>query len=516
MKVFIADDEAIIREGLKCIINWEELDFQICGEASNGEDTLKGILDLNPDLVLLDIRMPRLQGTEIVKIAREQNYKGKFIILSGYSDFKYAQTAIRYGVDFYLTKPIDEEELFHAVKTVQEALYNENLKQNSMEHYRKKAKYTILRDIMLNTGEIQSLNVSDINLSANIYQVLIYENYNQESYNLTYNFADLLKVTNQGNSSFEHIEIHQKDVILLKGTFALERFNNCLHHYENTPQKGSPLDSLFITYGRTVTSIQDIHYSYENALQLLNRRFFCEQNQHAIGYEDLPTAEDMTYTITSEKTSVYCENLTNYLQSYNRKMIAETLFQLEKNLYHAAMEVSDIKLFLTDIYLQIKQNITHLYNTANIPFATNAWIIDFIESKYYLFEIILFFTEQFEMIMNAIGNSSSESVLDDILHYINHNFRDNIKLETIAPLFGYNSSYLGKIFNKKVGESFNSYIDHTRIDYSKKLLLEQDLKVYEIAEQIGYKNVDYFHKKFKKYVGESPAEFRKKNGKSTT
>ena len=116
------------------------------------------------------------------------------------------------------------------------------------------------------------------------------------------------------------------------------------------------------------------------------------------------------------------------------------------------------------------------------------------------------------MIMSAIGNSSRDSVLDDIIYYIDHNFQTNIKLETIAPLFGYNSAYLGKIFNKTVGESFNSYVDHVRINYSKELLLQNKLKVYEIAEQVGYKNVDYFHKKFKKYVGESPAEYRKKNG----
>lgn len=86
---------------------------------------------------------------------------------------------------------------------------------------------------------------------------------------------------------------------------------------------------------------------------------------------------------------------------------------------------------------------------------------------------------------------------------------DNLKLETLAPLFGYNSAYLGKIFTKKVGKSFNSYLDRVRIEQSKILLEDETSKVYEIAERIGYKNVDYFHKKFKKYVGESPAEYRK-------
>ncbi len=511
MNVFIADDEAMIREGLKYIVDWDELGFTICGEASNGEDTLTSILELNPDLVLLDIRMPKLQGTEIVKLAREHNYKGHFIILSGFSDFKYAQTAIRYGVDFYLTKPIDEDELTNAVKTVKDSLQKELMQTSTMKQYREKAKYTILRDIVLNTNDLKGINLGEINLFAPVYQVVIYENYNQDTFNILYSFADLLKVTNQGNNSFEHIKIHQKDVIILKGTFALERFRDFLRHYEESPQKGSPLDSLFLTYGRLVYKIEDIHYSYDDALNLLHRRFFCEQNQHAIGYEQLPNFEDFSYEIGTKETNQYCELFCDYIQSYNRKMIADTLFALEKNLYCTKTDLSGIKLFLTDIYLQIKQTINHIYSTTDIPFPTNSSVIDFIESKYYLYEIILFFSEQFEMIMNAIGNSSSDSVLDDIVHYINHNFRDNIKLETIAPLFGYNSSYLGKIFNKKMGESFNSYIDHVRINHSKDLLLQKSLKVYEIAEHVGYKNVDYFHKKFKKYVGESPAEFRKKN-----
>ncbi len=129
--------------------------------------------------------------------------------------------------------------------------------------------------------------------------------------------------------------------------------------------------------------------------------------------------------------------------------------------------------------------------------------------KYYLYEIVQILMEQFEICMNSLGSPSSEGIMDNILHYINHNYTDNLKLETIAPLFGYNSAYLGKIFTKQVGESFNSYLDRVRIQHSKELLEKDQLKVYEIAERVGYKNVDYFHKKFKKYVGESPAEYRK-------
>lgn len=511
MKVFIADDESIILEGLKHIIDWPELGFSICGEANNGEDALNNILELNPDLVLLDIRMPKLQGTEIVQLAREHGFKGHFVILSGFSDFKYAQTAIRYGVEFYLTKPIDDEELYRAVNTVKENILKEHMHADTMNQFREKAKYTILRDVLLNTGDVSNINLGEINLSAAVYQVVIYENYNQDTFNLIYDFADLLKVTNQGNNSFEHIKIHEKDIILLKGAFSLSHFRDFLRHYDKSPQKSSPLDSLFIAYGREVGRVEDIHRSYEDALCLMNRRFFCEQNQHAIGYEQLPGFDDRVYEINARETNEYCKLLCSYIQSYNRRKIADTLFALEKNLYYAKTDISNIKLFLTDIYLQIKENINHIYSTVDIPFPTNSWVINLIDGKYYLYEIIFFFSVQFEMIINAIGNFSRESVLDDIVYYINHNYRDNIKLETIAPLFGYNSSYLGKIFNKKVGESFNSYIDHVRINHSKELLLQKNLKVYEISELVGYKNVDYFHKKFKKYLGESPAEFRKRN-----
>ncbi|MGB4657735.1 MAG: helix-turn-helix domain-containing protein [Mobilitalea sp.] len=214
--------------------------------------------------------------------------------------------------------------------------------------------------------------------------------------------------------------------------------------------------------------------------------------------------------ITPQETTKYSEILCSFLQSHNHNALSEAMCLLENKLCQTKTDISSIKLFLTDIYLQMKQTIYHIYSSTEIPFPTNSWIIDYIESRYYLYEIMLFFSEQFDMIMNAIGSSQNDSVWDDIIQYINHNYKDNIKLESIAPLFGYNSSYLGKIFNQRMGENFNSYVDHVRINHSKKLLLQRDLKIYEIAEKVGYNNVDYFHKKFKKYLGESPAEFRKK------
>ncbi len=516
-KVLIVDDELLIRDGLKCILDWNEIGFEICGEAANGEDALSMIMKHNPHLVLMDIRMPKMPGIEVVKACREQGFKGKFIIISGYSDFKYAQEAIRYGVDSYLTKPIDEDELSSAVTSIKATMDLQSQTSSNINRYKKKAKDVILHELILGTEDAEYIlsekDMEDLELESDIYQIVIYENFSQLPGTTTYSFADLLKVTNRGDHTFNHFEENQKDVILLKGSYALNRLKDFLEHYNNStpPQKGSPMDTLFLAYGRPVTNLSEVHQSYNEAYSLIQRRFFCIQGQHTLGYDELP---DLTPTnvLQGDILQEYSDYLVGYLQTFNRKNVVETLSNLENYLYNVKNNIDEVKLFLTDLYLRIKEKINLVYNTTSIPFPTNSSVIDFIDKKYYMYEIIQFLSEQFEMIMNATGNPSRNNILDDIIYYIEHNYQNNIKLETIAPLFGYNSAYLGKIFNKTVGESFNSYVDHIRIEHSKGLLLSNSYKVYEIAEKVGYRNVDYFHKKFRKYVGESPVEFRKKNG----
>lgn len=244
MNVFIADDEQIVLEGLQQIIDWEANGFSICGTAANGQDTLDKILVLNPDLVLLDIRMPKMSGIEVVKAAVESGFAGKFIILSGLSDFKLAQTAMRYGVDFYLTKPIDEEELEHSVCVVRDLILEESKNSRSYTQYRDKARDHILREILLNTCDYHTLNLQELHLDSDIYQIITYTNYNQNVLHPAWNFSDLIRVTNQDNNTYDILEIEQRKVILLKGHFAVERFRNLQSHYRAKPQR-APLSTPY-------------------------------------------------------------------------------------------------------------------------------------------------------------------------------------------------------------------------------------------------------------------------------
>ncbi len=507
--VFFADDEQAIRDGLKVIINWEALGFHIVGDAANGEDALQQILALRPSLCILDIRMPKMHGLEVIKILRAQGYNGRIIILSGYSDFKYAKQAIRYNVTDYLTKPIDEEELQRIVTQLYAEIAKENTNTKVLSHYRAKARREILEDLMMGTADISLLDLSELGLVSDVYQVVIYEEF-RGGESMPYQLADMLNMGTSGNSSLDHFVTGGKNVLLLKGDFALSRFNHFVSHYKTTPpQKNSPMDTFFFAYGSPVNTLSSLPLSYNQAKKLLSRRFFCERGQHTLGYTDLPAFDSSIETLNPARMDYFCDIITDYIQAYNRKMITASLEEVTAYLSEVSDEVTSIYLFLTDLFLRIKENIRHNYATMEIPVPGNTEIIEIIKSKCYLYEIIEYLDEQFELIMNSIGNSNRDSILDDILYYIAHNYWNNLKLESIAPLFGYNAAYLGKIFSKTVGENFNNYVDHIRINAAKALIVENRLKIYEIAEKVGYRNVDYFHKKFKKYVHVSPAEYRK-------
>ncbi len=511
LHILIADDEQKIRQGLRNIIDWSALGYEIVGEAADGEQAVSFLLEHKPDVVLLDISMPRLSGLQVIERARQQGYEGKVIILSGYSDFKYAQEAIRLGVEYYLTKPIDEQELEQLLCKLSREIAEEEKRRAAASNYYKRARESILRDLCRNPAHIAFLDMVDMGVTAVDYQVVLYEKYVSQQEGMGFSFQRFLRVGNPENHNFEEFSMGHVQAVLLKGKAALERFAQLMDQYREQAANSLPtdLDSVFLTYGRRVNSLGEIHLSYEDAELLHARKFFSEQKQHVVGFEELPREDVFPSPLDACLLEQYASLFLRYLQSFNRNMLAEKLHQLERELSNLHYQQKEVLYFLTDLYLQVKSQVMRLYSDVTIPFPSNSWVMDYIQSRRYLYEIIQFFSEQFELIMSSIGNYSKDSVLEDILRYIEHNYMGPLKLENIAPLFGYNCSYLGKLFKQKTQKNFNTYLDELRIAHSKELLAQGDLKIYEVAEKVGYSNVDYFSTKFKRYEGITPAEYRR-------
>lgn len=508
--VLIADDEPIIRRGIKKLVNWEALGFQIIGEAGDGLSTLEFILKNSPQLVLLDIKMPEIDGLEVMRRAREAGFTGKVIILSGYSDFTYAQEALRYNVKSYLTKPVESKLLEKELLLLTKQMEEERSDMLTADLYKKKATDTILKEILSGSCDFSQMNLSDLHLESNCYQAVIYEKYHRSTSEIPYSFSELLRVANKSQNVFYTVMMDDYEVILLKNEFATSKFRDLLLHYQRDmqPQEGSPLDSLFITYGRVVQKPADIQHSYAEAKRLMQRRFFCRRGQHTLGYEALESITPNTFPLNESILAHYAGLFANFLQAGNTGTLSGTMKELVEKLTSSSETTDSVKLFMTDLMLRVKEQLTKALPN-ELPLPSNSQIINTIREKCYLYEITDYFFEQFQALTKSNCFNTSGSTIDNIVYFIQNNYRDNIRLESIATAFGYNTSYLGQIFSAKMGCSFNTYLDKVRIEKACELLENPTLKVYDIAEMVGYKSVDYFYLKFRKHMQLSPLEYRR-------
>ena len=526
--VLIADDEENIREGIKLIIDWEELGFTVVGDASNGEEALSAITKLQPSLVVMDMQMPKVHGMDVIKKARETGYNGYFIILSGFSDFSYARDAIRNKVTNYITKPVDEDELYDTVKRIKEEIdksTREGLKSGKMQN---KAKGVVVRELLLGTyfdnkenevSEEQREELSELLLMHNAYQVVIYETYHNkinaalDKAEKNYSFTDMLG-TFLEKGSYEVTTAEGFDCILLKGKAQIARFEDFISHYEKQPiESDSPLDMLFVAMGKIVYSPDGINDSFEAAKALAKRRFFCEEGAHFTHeYSDMNFSEGCKKTDVREVLNNYLDVIFDSVINGNKSKMINVLEEISDYIKGQDIDSSDVCLYITELLLQIKDRLTKQYPKLADLFDSHAGIIEFIESRFYLYEIMQYVGEILSNVMDRLHDHvGSENIIDDIISYTERNYTQPLTLEELATQFGYNSGYLGRLFTRTTGTGYNYYLNECRIKKAKEFLAGGRYKVYEVAQMVGYNDVDYFGKKFRKHAGMTPAEFRKQS-----
>jgi two-component system response regulator YesN len=511
LKVLIVDDEPFVREGLKMIIPWEEHGFTVCGEGIDGKDGLEKIIELKPDLVLMDIKMPGMYGIAVVKAAREAGHLGKYIMLTGYSDFEYARTSITLGVSDYILKPIDEDELIAAIIKVKETIEKESDVKKHVENSERILKQEVLKNLI--TGE-EELDFSDelmmdfnIGMNFNSFQVAIiqYSQTRNEASNkeLFEGVLELLKTEDNWEITFNE----NKVLLLLKGM----KTAKSLQILEKLHKRltGMVKTNVIITLGRLVNNKEEIAHSYKDAKALIGTLFFFSGTK-ILSWEHMKDEVGADSTEESQgELSKYVEEIYTYLEVNDCDRITEVFKNFEVYLKRSKFSPEKVKGLYIDIFVELKEKVLASYSQSANVFPSNEEVIEKIYEKENFHELMSYIEEIVSNISNNISNTSSDSVVKRILNYMNKNYNKPLKLETLAELFSYNSAYLGKIFKNYTGESFNSYLDRIRIENAKELLAENDLKIYQVSEMVGFKNKDYFFSKFKRYVGVSPKEYKK-------
>jgi two-component system response regulator YesN len=297
----------------------------------------------------------------------------------------------------------------------------------------------------------------------------------------------------------EKVLIDDRLVIISKGCTYESLKNKLIKNNDRLKQRFG--EGFFIAIGHNVTNWEDICYSYECA-KLLSSYEFLYKDYEAV-------CIDIFLNDKEEQDIDYLNRICGFIEIGDIEEISEIVEALKEYYRSKLMRESEIKVQITHNMVMLNNILEQRYSDKKGDFPDFKKVAEEIKNADSLSGLMDMMNRYCSGISECIGTSSAENVVKRMVAYMEKHYDQDLKLEGIAKIFNYNSAYLGKIFKKEMKESFNNVLDFIRIENAKRLLLQSDLKVYQISEMVGYSNIDYFYLKFKKHVGFSPKEFKK-------
>lgn len=504
IKVLLVDDEPNVRHGVKMMIPWDELGLTVIDEGEDGDDGLQKIMSLDPDIVIADVKMPGMTGIEMIEAAVKNGFSGKCLILSGYSDFSYAQSAMSLGVKKFILKPVDEDELIDALKLLTKEISGERLDRVTMRKGSEYMNEQLVRALLL--GEDKTIEKSDISsYSHKSYSAVIIcaaEEMSSEERNY---LLSSVKKTLEKDCGADVItpEFSGLTVALFKDwkqSRLVDFLTDLIDEY---------VGKIFITVGRSVTNPADIRLSYAEADKLLKNRFMY-MHRGVVTAETAASGEE-----SSVETDELISGIYAYIEINDIEKLEAALERFQMSLCSGSYTAERIKVVCIRAVMDIKARLIKNMGEKKTEQFLNDEFINKIGEKTSLFDIIELMKKTFTDLSVTHFGKTTRSAMERVVQYIQSNYARELRLEQLATIFGYNRAYLGKVFHQYTGENFNNYLDRIRITEAKRLLAEDKYKVYEVAEMVGYTNINYFHNKFKKYVGISPLNYKRQCGGST-
>ena len=513
-KILLVDDEINAINGLKVIIDFKKLEIDTVLTAKNAFEALSLIENEKPEYIITDISMPQMTGlemiTEIKKIAK---YSPKIVVLSGFSTFSYAQEALALGVRSYLLKPIDDDEL----NDILFKLYSEPDENNSE-----------LEKVIAESVMVKVLNGDATHKSLHHIESFI---------DLKLDSCIMLCPSKIGYKSAKELELSDEEIALNN-----EKFINIIVKMVSSEAVVSTFEItdteiLFLLHGQnlniksvkakieqgqklafsnlSIISSVVVSDSFKGIENITKTYRDCRNSILQISSTSKPqTVLQSEETISSEDFKIIY-NLFGELSTNFETIKEEELSEKLNNIFKIAKEIDmplsyfwsifnafiiNITKYVAELDRDVETIIDKLANIKNQQFnllSTN-------ESKLHdlVFEL---FTE-----MNTHKIHQQHEVFHNIITYVNNNYPENLTLKSLATKFYVNPIYLGRLFKKNTGTFFNEYLTELRIDKSRLLLLKTNKKVYEIADEIGFNDPNYFIAKFLKAEGTTPSQYRKK------
>lgn len=535
IKVFLVEDEMVIRRGIKNSIDWEKEGYIFCGEASDGELAYPMIIKEKPDILITDIRMPFMDGLELCKLVKKELPNIKILILSGYDEFDYAKEAIRLGVTEYLLKPISSGKLLEALNGVSESIrrekedkdlvrkYMEEMRENT-EHEKQKFFEQMIAGNLSMADALETGKKYEMNLSAGMYNLLLFRftlgEENRKSGEL---LGEAEYAIEKLTERLEYVFEFQRGV---EGWAFLLMADNEEQMSERVKELSKDLEEIMKNYstiayfggiGQPVARLRELEESFREAERALAARFTMELNR-IISVEDIRMAQNVDtlddIEITSfgeiEKTRTMLEKfLNNGAEDEIDEFVDVYINELpEENLKSVLMR----QYIIMDAYIVMMSFCEKIEGIEGEMQAQSEELKNSMKTIQTLEEIKNYIRMLLKKII-GVRDTISGRRYSDIIEIAKDQIRktymsDEISLNTIAAEVGMSSSYFSSIFSKEMGKTFVEYLTEIRMDRAKELLMCSSMKTSEIGYEVGYKDPHYFSYIFKKTQNCTPKEFR--------
>ena len=526
--VLLVDDEEWICKLIRKIVDWNDLEFNIIAEAHDGITALELIKKHKPSLVVTDIRMPGLDGNALIKETRDLQIKTEFIIISGYSDFEYARSALSYDAFGYLLKPLDKEDLTEVLINVREKIKNDNLIEKKIEHsdeiFLEKKFINLLTKIYDEEDKMLSLEVLNqeynLHFQEGLFQVALCKFdpiQGKSSYN--YNNEDIEKLATI-------VKEKCKNICYEAITLYLDRMETlvCILNYQNSmtsktldifneilmPFKQNNLSNYFlltIGIGIQVNNIMALNDAYFSSLNAIKSRIKLGKEK-VIQLSDSDVALKHIISIDDEKKMQCAIDIfdTTGFDFQLKWVFKKSLASARDNpvaTFKLAYEIVD--LLINAMREKDINNGKELVDRLEVfekidTCSTEQEIIDYISK---------IFNKYIEKYESYKKQNSGNKLINIIKAFVSENYMKDISLIDAAKLVYLNPTYLSELFKRETGENFSEYLTSYRISIAKGLLKDVKYKVVDIAQHVGYTDPKYFSKLFRKNVGVNPTEYKR-------
>lgn len=534
IKMLVVDDEAVIREGIIKSIEWDQYDICIAGEACNGREALKIAYDTKPEIIIVDIRMPVMDGLEFSKRIRELLPSVKLIVLTGFGEFEYAKKAIDLKVSEFILKPAGAEELIRIITRLRDEIIYEKKKEETGKSYELLMNENLpvlqgrvvnrLVNAAMSSDErdefIDAVGKLDMNLPGPRFQIFIlaiddyyFSILSKSPKNRELTLESVLDISREAMDSYTNGYIFRNEIGLFVGLV------NSGHHTCNISAMCKNIQylisrhlklSVSIGIGNEKSDIFTVYESYNEAFNALRVRFY-KGKSLVIGIDELKAGDSALTQISLQSCTEEEKELLLCLRLIDRNGVSSLLDRLFERFMTVNADYSNIKNISLNLIMSSIRELQDMGIDTQEHMEVRFDPFQEIEKYETAEDIKKWMMKLIGELITIIENEKNESykgIVKIAIEYMMKHYYEPISLAAIAESVHVTPNYFSRVFRKETGESFVEWLNKYRVEKAKELLNDRSLKTYEVAEKVGFNDYKHFSYNFKKYMNCSLTEYK--------